>query len=86
MYFFHHDFLHFQKQTVEVFINMLPLANANAELQITDKDLKTYGLIEGGDKKEKAVQDGSFRVENCLAPPVGLEPTTLRLTAACSTD
>ena len=22
----------------------------------------------------------------CLAPPVGLEPTTLRLTAACSTD
>jgi len=21
-----------------------------------------------------------------LAPPVGLEPTTLRLTAACSTD
>ena len=23
---------------------------------------------------------------SCLAPPVGLEPTTLRLTAACSTD
>ena len=36
-------------------------------------------------KKEKARQD---TVVSCLAlaPPVGLEPTTLRLTAACSTD
>ena len=28
----------------------------------------------------------SFEQEFFLAPPVGLEPTTLRLTAACSTD
>ena len=28
----------------------------------------------------------SFDTLFCLAPPVGLEPTTLRLTAACSTD
>ena len=27
-----------------------------------------------------------FGWRSCLAPPVGLEPTTLRLTAACSTD
>jgi hypothetical protein len=28
----------------------------------------------------------NFKSENKKAPPVGLEPTTLRLTAACSTD
>ena len=27
-----------------------------------------------------------LKSENRKAPPVGLEPTTLRLTAACSTD
>ncbi len=31
--------------------------------------------------KEKIPEMGIY-----LAPPVGLEPTTLRLTAACSTD
>ena len=32
-------------------------------------------------KKPEATASGFL-----LAPPVGLEPTTLRLTAACSTD
>ena len=36
-------------------------------------------------KKEKALNPLRFKASE-MAPPVGLEPTTLRLTAACSTD
>ena len=39
---------------------------------------------EGIRKKEEPVNLIVYRL--ILAPPVGLEPTTLRLTAACSTD
>ena len=74
------------KDRVEVFINILPLSGASAELQITDKDLATYGLLEVGTEMEKAANGDFFRVQNSLAPRIGLEPTTARLTAACSTD
>ena len=37
----------------------------------------------GGQKKFLKQQ---FKEHLTVAPPVGLEPTTLRLTAACSTD
>jgi hypothetical protein len=36
-------------------------------------------------KKEKALNPLRLKASE-MAPPVGLEPTTLRLTAACSTD
>ena len=40
-----------------------------------------YTIAFAMDKKRPSLSTWSF-----LAPPVGLEPTTLRLTAACSTD
>lgn len=55
------------KDRVEVFINILPLADASAELQITDKDLATYGLLEPAEMK-KAAKGDFFRVKNCVAP------------------
>ena len=36
-------------------------------------------------KNEKALNPLRLKASE-MAPPVGLEPTTLRLTAACSTD
>ena len=36
-------------------------------------------------KNKKALNLLRFKASE-MAPPVGLEPTTLRLTAACSTD
>ena len=36
-------------------------------------------------ENEKALNPLRLKA-SALAPPVGLEPTTLRLTAACSTD
>ena len=38
--------------------------------------------IHGNEETRYPLQITGFR----LAPPVGLEPTTLRLTAACSTN
>ena len=45
---------------------------------------RVVGLSQEKQTKEKA----DYRMVVCfsLAPPVGLEPTTLRLTAACSAD
>ena len=40
--------------------------------------------ISENQKKRRACKPNVYRL--ILAPPVGLEPTTLRLTAACSTD
>ena len=40
----------------------------------------------GSVQSKKAKQKVRKSVPFVLAPPVGLEPTTLRLTAACSTD
>ena len=37
-------------------------------------------------EKVRSKNPERFRIQDFLAPPVGLEPTTLRLTAACSTD
>ena len=52
--------------------------------QALDKMLDTR-RFRGVLKKEKALNPLRFKA-SALAPPVGLEPTTLRLTAACSTD
>jgi hypothetical protein len=49
-----------------------------------DKMLDTWefrAILEKG----KALNPLRFKASE-MAPPVGLEPTTLRLTAACSTD
>ena len=40
----------------------------------------------GGQKRQKKFLKQQFKEHLTVAPPVGLEPTTLRLTAACSTD
>lgn len=50
------------KDRVEIFINLLPAINANIDLQITDKDLATYGLLEPHNN-EKAVHTNDFPSE-----------------------
>ena len=54
-------------------------------LEVVRKIYKQVGVPESvlfsKMKKPEAAASGFL-----LAPPVGLEPTTLRLTAACSTD
>ena len=55
------------------------LAQDSLLLQIVQKALETNGLEQVAVTLGKALQ-------NYSAPPVGLEPTTQRLTAACSTN
>jgi hypothetical protein len=55
------------------------IAQSSLLLQIVQKVLEEQGLEQFGATVVKALQ-------NYQAPPVGLEPTTQRLTAACSTD
>ena len=52
---------------------------------------QSCGLLWAGNPKaavsrRKAIEKGAHYCERPITPPVGLEPTTLRLTAACSTD
>ena len=44
--------------------------------------------VEWFEPRERTKEKADYRMVVCfsLAPPVGLEPTTLRLTAACSAD
>lgn len=53
------------KDRVEIFINLLPVANTDIDLQITDKDLATYGLLET-QNSEKAVHTNDFPSEKML--------------------
>jgi hypothetical protein len=55
------------------------IARSSLLLQIVRKVLEAEGLEQFGAMVGKALQ-------NYQAPPVGLEPTTRRLTAACSTN
>ena len=65
---------------------LLPPAAAARSPVNSRRSLRTraVGLSQEKQTKEKA----DYRMVVCfsLAPPVGLEPTTLRLTAACSAD
>lgn len=56
------------KDRVEVFINILPHANSSIDLQITNKDLETYGLLEPI-KKEKTAQKDGFPSDNSVGVP-----------------
>lgn len=56
------------KDRVEIFMNLLPFSGANAELQITDKDLETYGLLEIG-HKEKVAHLSDFPSEKMIGDP-----------------
>ena len=47
------------KDRVEIFINLLPVANTNIDLQITDKDLNTYEMLETPESK-KITQKSEF--------------------------
>ena len=58
------------KDRVEIFINLLPVANTDIDLQITDKDLATYGLLEP-QNKEKAVHKNDFPSEKMSGDPAG---------------
>lgn len=58
------------KDRVEVFINLLPVANTDIDLQVTDKDLATYGLLEP-QHNEKAVQKNDFPSEKMSGDPAG---------------
>jgi len=46
------------KDRVAVFINLLPLTNATTDLQITDKDLMSYGLLETDTNQNTATMCG----------------------------
>ena len=54
------------------------------------KRIRSYRLLDALSLYEAAISQNKKANHKCdsltLAPPVGLEPTTLRLTAACSTD
>lgn len=58
------------KDRVEIFINLLPVANTDIDLQITDKDLATYGLLEA-QNSEKAVHTNDFPSEKMFGDPAG---------------
>lgn len=58
------------KDRVEIFINLLPVANTDIDLQITDKDLETYGLLEPI-HNEKAVRMNDFPSEKMFGDPCG---------------
>ena len=59
--------------------NQPGIAQSSLLLQIVQKALEAEGLEQVAATVGKALQ-------NYQAPPVGLEPTTRRLTAACSTN
>lgn len=58
------------KDRVEIFINLLPVSNTDIDLQITDKDLTTYGLLES-QNNEKAVHKNDFPSEKMSGDPAG---------------
>lgn len=58
------------KDRVEIFINLLPVANTSIDLQITDTDLSTYGLLEP-QNNEKVVQKNDFPSEKMFGDPCG---------------
>jgi len=51
------------KDRLEIFINVLPLADSTEDLLITDEDLTTYGLLEPNENQKTADNDG-FPSEN----------------------
>lgn len=44
---------------IEIFINLLPYEDANAEMLITNEDLATYGLLEN-EENEKIAHTSDF--------------------------
>ena len=58
------------KDRLEIFINLLPVANTDINLHITDKDLATYGLLEPHNS-EKAVHMNDFPSEKMSGDPAG---------------
>ncbi len=56
------------KDRVEIFINLLPVANTNIDLQITNKDLATYGLLETN-SNEKIALTSDFPSDKTLGAP-----------------
>ena len=56
------------KDRLEIFINVLPLADSTEDLLITDEDLTTYGLLEPNENQKTADNDG-FPSENLIGDP-----------------
>ena len=56
------------KDRVEIFINLLPVANTNIDLQITNKDLTTYSLLETN-SNEKIALTSDFPSDKTLGAP-----------------
>lgn len=50
------------KDRVEVFLNLLPINDMNSDLQITDEDIESCGLLEPT-QKEKVAQKSDFPSE-----------------------
>ena len=58
------------KDRVENFINLLSIANTSIDLQMTDKDLTAYGLLEP-QHEEKVAQTSDFPSKKMPGLPVG---------------
>jgi len=56
------------KERVEVFINLLPTSGSNLDLQITDADLATYGLLDS-DTQRKTAHTGDFPTDISVGEP-----------------
>ena len=65
------------KDRVEVFLNLLPINDMNSDLQITDEDIESCGLLEPT-QKEKVAQKSDFPREKNFGDPTG---TRTRVTA-----
>ena len=65
------------KDRVEVFLNLLPINDMNSDLQITDEDIESCGLLEPT-QKEKVAQKSDFPSEKNFGDPIG---TRTRVTA-----
>ena len=56
------------KDRVEVFLNLLPINDMNSDLQITDEDIESCGLLEPT-QKEKVAQKSDFPSEKNFGDP-----------------
>ena len=56
------------KDRIEIFVNLLPLKNSTADLQITDSDLWTYGLLES-DTRQNTTNMDVIPSENSYGDP-----------------
>lgn len=61
---------------IEIFINLLPYEDANAEMLITNEDLATYGLLENVDN-EKIAHTSDFPSEKTSGEPTVNYPNTI---------